>query len=440
MTKSQTENTVKGRSMMGFWQTWSMSVGVMIGSGIFLLPTVLAPYGGIGILGWLVTSCGTILLALVLGRLSQRHPRSGGPYVYAWVAFGEFWGFLIAWGYWLGIILAMAAISVAFVSYLGALVPGLSNNVILQAITAVLCIWVLTGINLRGISEAASIQLLMTILKILPLLVIVLLAIFVGSMEAMPPFNPTGKPVFEGIAAATLLTMWAFIGIEAAVIPAAEVVNPKHTIPRAVVLAAITVAILYIAVSIAVMTLVPSQQLANSQAPLVDAAVSLGPWGGVFIAIGTLVSTAGSLNGHVLLAGQMPMAVAMDKLAPKIFAMRNKGNAPSFSLILSSVLATCLVVMNFADGLVDAFVFLVSLSTLAILMPYMISALCELKQTRKYASIWTIIAVLAVIYTVFAGIGSGGVTLIWGAILYLVAVPLFFLMKMNKKVADLVVE
>ena len=114
---------------MGFWKSWAMSVGVMIGSGVFLLPTVLAPFGSISFLGWLVTSSAAIIIALILGRLASRTERTGGFYVYTQEAFGNLAGFLIAWGYWLAIIFSITAISTAFVGYLSAVIPaiGMSN-------------------------------------------------------------------------------------------------------------------------------------------------------------------------------------------------------------------------------------------------------------------------------------------------------------------------
>ena len=112
-------NHESNKPKIGFWKCWSISVGVMIGSGVFLLPSVLAPFGSISFLGWLVTGSAAILISLILGRLSSRTNRSGGFYVYTQDAFGDLPGFLIAWGYWLAIVFSITAISTAFVGYLG---------------------------------------------------------------------------------------------------------------------------------------------------------------------------------------------------------------------------------------------------------------------------------------------------------------------------------
>jgi len=389
-----------------------MSVGVMIGSGVFLLPAVLAPYGSISFLGWLLTSLGAIFIALVLGRLAGRTDRSGGFYIYTRDAFGDLAGFAVGWSYWLSIIFAVAAISVAFAGYAGAIIPALGANKIVQALVAASMIWILTGINARGVAQAASVQLAMTLLKIIPLLVIIVLGVAVGTPDNIPPFNPQDLPVGEALATTALLTMWAFIGIEAGTVPAGDVVNARKTVPRAVIAGTLSVAALYIASTAAVMMLVPVEMLVVSEAPFSDAARSLGALGAPLIAIGALISTAGSLNGNVLLSGQMPMAVARDGLAPRFLSRKNKGHAPVQALLLSSVFATLLLIFNYSDGLVSAFTFLISMSTLATLMPYALSALAELRHSARSARAWAVIAIVALAYALVAMAGAGAKTLL----------------------------
>lgn len=421
--------TDKPLPSMGFWKCWSMTVGVMIGSGVFLLPAVLAPFGSLSFLGWLVTSSGAILIALILGRLASRTERTGGPYTYAHDAFGDLAGFLVGWGYWLSVIFASAAISVAFAGYLGSLIPALGANKFTQAGVAAALIWALTFVNTRSIAEAAFVQLASVILKLIPLLVIIVLGLLVGEVKNIPPFNPQELPLLPAIAATALLTMWAFLGIEAGVVPAGDVKDAKRTIPRAVIFGTLTVTIVYIASTAAVMMLVPIEVLKTSTAPFVDAAKPLGAIGAPLIAIGALVATGGALNGNVLLSGQMPMAAALDGLAPKFFLRRNKGNAPVFALVLSSTISTALLVLNYADGLVAAFTFLISMSTLAILTPYVVSAAADLRFSWKSARGWSLIAILAIAYALLAMVGSGFQVLVWGVPLLAAGVPLFYWFK-----------
>ena len=410
---------------MGFWQCWGMSVGVMIGSGIFLLPTVLAPYGWISLLGWLLTSAGTIVLALVLARLAGTTDRAGGPYAYVKESFGDLAGFLIGWGYWVGVVFGVTAIAVGFAGYMGSVFPIFAANSLTQALVAAAGIGVLTWVNVKGVSEAATVQLVMTILKIIPLIVIIGLGIIYGDIDNFPAFNPQGLPVTEALASTALLTMWAFIGIEAAVIATDDVESPKKTIPIAVVSAAITVSCLYVGASIAIMFLVPSDVLALSESPFVDAASHMGTGGALLIGIGALISTAGALNGNIFVMGQMAMAVAADGLAPAVIAKKNRGGAPAGVLIVSSVFSTALLVLNFTEGLVGAFSFLISMSTLSILAPYGLSAVAEFKRSWLSAKGWAGVALLSVIYTLIAAAGSGWHVFFLGLGLFLLGIPLY---------------
>lgn len=426
-----TEADKQGGAKLGFWRCWSMSVGVMIGSGVFMLPAVLAPYGSISFLGWLLTSAGAIVTALVLGRLASRTTRSGGFYVYTQEAFGDLPGFLIAWGYWVAIVFAVTAISVAFAGYLGAIVPFIGSDPLREAFVAAGLIWFLTAINIRSVGSGASLQLATTLLKLVPLVVIILLGAFSGSIDNIPPFNPQGQSTTGALATTALLTMWAFVGIEAAVVAAEDVHNPKRTIPRAVIAGTLTVTAVYIAATAAVMTLVPVETLARSTAPFMDAASSLGSIGAPLIAFGALVSTAGSANGNVLLAGQMPMAVAIDGFAPKFLARRNRGGAPVSALVISAVASTVLLLFNYSAGLIAAFTFLISMSTLCTLLPYAVSAMAELKISWRNSKAWMIIALLTVVYSVIAMAGSGIRVLVWGVLLLLCGVPIFYLCRKN---------
>ena len=410
---------------MGFWQCWGMSVGVMIGSGIFLLPTVLAPYGWISLLGWLLTCSGTIVLSLVLARLAGTTDHAGGPYAYVKESFGDLAGFLIGWGYWVGVVFGVTAIAVGFAGYMGSVFPIFAANSLTQALVAAAGIGVLTWVNVKGVSEAATVQLVMTILKIIPLIVIIGLGIIYGDIDNFPAFNPQGLPVTEALASTALLTMWAFIGIEAAVIATDDVESPKKTIPIAVVSAAITVSCLYVGASIAIMFLVPSDVLALSESPFVDAASHMGTGGALLIGIGALISTAGALNGNIFVMGQMAMAVAADGLAPAVIVKKNRGGAPAGVLIVSSVFSTALLVLNFTEGLVGAFSFLISMSTLSILAPYGLSAVAEFKRSWLSAKGWAGVALLSVIYTLIAAAGSGWHVFFLGLGLFLLGIPLY---------------
>jgi basic amino acid/polyamine antiporter, APA family len=411
---------------MGFWRCWALTVGVMIGSGIYMLPASLAPFGTVSFLGWLVTGGGSILIALTLGHLATRTGRPGGPYAYAHDAFGTLTGFLVAWGYWICVVAASTAIAVAFAGYLAVFMPELRTDTGLQALTALAVIWAFTGVNIAGVSSASLTQLWMTLLKLVPLLAVIALALVMGDPGNIPPFNPRGEPVIEAMAATALLTMWAFAGLEAGTIPAGDVIEPQRTIPRAVVWGTAVTAALYIAATAAVMLLVPAGNLAQSTSPFADAATGFGQWGPPLIAVGALVSMAGALNGNILISGQMPMAVAADGLAPRFLARRNRAGGPQGALLLSSGLSSLFVIFNYTEGLVTAFTFLIAISTLALLAPLAVAALADIRHSWRTARPWALIAALAFTYTAFAILGSEREVLHWGAGLLGLGVPVFY--------------
>lgn len=410
----------------GFWKTWSMTVGVMIGSGVFLLPAVLAPYGGVSFLGWLLTSGGALLLAVVMARLVRHTERPGGPYAFAHDAFGDLVGFLVGWGYWVSVVFGTTAIAVALVGYLTVFVPALESSSALQGLVAAGVIAALALVNTRGVGVGATVQLAMTLLKLVPLAGVIVLGFTQGSVENLPPFNPQGLPLAEALTATALLTMWAFIGIEAAAIPSADIDEPQQTIPGALILGAVTATVVYIASTAAVMLLLSPELVATSTSPFADAAAQVSSFGRPLVAAGAVLATLGALNGMVLLLGQMPMSVALDGLAPRFLARRNSAGAPAAAIVMSVTLSIFLVVLNYREGLVATFGFLIRMSTLGVLGPYAVSALADIKRSWRDASPWMLLGLVALLYCAVAMAGSGLATLGWGLVMLAAGLPVFF--------------
>jgi APA family basic amino acid/polyamine antiporter len=414
---------------LGFWSCWSLTVGCMIGSGVFLLPSVLAPYGLLSFGGWLVTGAGSILVALTLARLAARTTRTGGPYAYVHDAFGDLLGFVNVWGYWTSYWTGIAAIAIAFAGYLTVFAPALNDNPVGQASCALALIWGLTLINIRGLKESSFVQLALTVLKILPLLAIVALGLVAGSAENLPPVNPQNAPLLQTVAATALLTMWAFVGLESGAIPAGACKDAARVIPRAIVIGTLTVAGIYLGATAAVMSLVPADVLAHSTSPFAEAARAFGDWGPALIAAGALLSTAGAANGQIFCAGQLPMAAALDGLAPRILGLTDKAGAPYAALLLSAAITSALLLANYSRGLIGAFTFLIVLSTLGTLVPYLLCAIAELRRSWRSARGWAGVAMLAALYAIFAILGSGLDAMIWGAVLFGSGVPIYYLVR-----------
>ncbi|MFC1529671.1 amino acid permease [Gemmatimonadota bacterium] len=434
------------RRSLGFWMCTALVVGNMIGSGVFLLPASLAPFGGISIIGWLVTAAGAMMLALVFARLSRLVPKAGGPYAYTRYGFGDFAGFLVAWGYWISIWAGNAAIAVAFAGYLGVFLPGLNGNAVLSAGTALAAIWFLTWINTRGVREAGVVQVVTTVLKLAPLAAVGILGLFYVRLENFTPFNLTGGSGFSAVTTTAAFTLWAFLGLESATIPAGEVRDPERTIPRSTIAGTLLAAVVYILGTVAVMGVIPPEILAHSTAPFADAASQMwGDWAAYAIAAGAVISCFGALNGWILLQGQLPMAAEADALFPGVFGRRGRRGTPVAGLVVSSLLITILVGMNFTRSLVDLYSFIILLATFSTLVPYVFSTAAELliyirekerfdgRRMRGAAGI----SILALLYSLWALTGIGREALIWGILLLMSGIPVFLLVRRSRESDDI---
>lgn len=419
---------------LGVWTATSMVTGNMIGSGIFLLPASLALFGGISILGWLFSAAGSLCIALVFAGLARQVRGSGGPYLYTRAGFGDIPGFVVAWGYWISIVAANAAIAIALVSYLSVFWPALAVQPSLSTIVILAIIWFLAGINIRGVKHAGRLQLVTTVLKILPLVAIGFIGLFYLDPDHFEPFNLSEQSDFSALTATAALTMWAFLGLEGANIPAGEVKDSERNVARAVVVGTLLATVVYIPGTVAVMGLISPQQLAQSNAPFADAAALMwGSWGYQLVGMGAIISCFGALNGWILCAGQVPMAAANDGLFPKVFGKQSRFGTPANALVISSLLITLLVLMSASATLVDQFTFIILLATLAALLPYLICAAARIAISLKLGEPLSIleksICVVAALFSTWAIIGTGLNTIFWGTILMLTGLPIYVVLK-----------
>lgn len=411
-----------------------MVTGNMIGSGIFLLPASLAVYGGISVVGWLISAVGSVLLALVFAGLARQIRGSGGPYLYTQAGFGDVPGFLVAWGYWIAIVATNAAIAIALVSYLTVFWPALAEHSGLSTLVTLIFIWVLVAVNVRGIKQAGQVQLISTILKVLPLVAVGTVGLFYLEPSHFSPLNLSEQSTFSAVTATAALTVWAFLGIESANIPAAEVNDPEKNVPRAAIAGTLIAALVYIPGTIAVMGLIGPDELAQSNAPFADAATLLfGRWGYYLIGFGAMISCFGALNGWTLCLGQIPMAAAHDDLFPKFFAEQSRFGTPGKGIIFSSVLVSLLVLMNGSESLVDQFTYVILLATLTTLLPYLFCSLARLTiamKTRHPLSVLDVtVSLLAAAFSIWAIMGTGMETIYWGGFLLMLGLPVYVMLK-----------
>src|ERR1700678_3216876 len=291
--------------LLGFWMCVALVVGNSIGSGVFLVPASLAPFGLNSLLAWGFTGCGAILLAVVFARLSRAYPAAGGPYAYVNLAFGPFTAFIVAWGYWISIWVVNAAIATGAVSYLSPLLPWIADVPGASAAVTLFFLWLLTFVNWYGIRASGWVQSITTVLKVLPLLAVAALGLF--SLRSGNFTVAAGNPLsLSSTTAAATLTLWALLGLESATIPADKVRDPSRTIPSVTLLGTIITALICIVACTTVLLLLPPQTLAQSNAPFVDLARHY--WGstaGKLISIFAAISGFGCLNGWVLLQAEL---------------------------------------------------------------------------------------------------------------------------------------
>ena len=419
------------RRELGLPAVVALVMGNMIGSGVFLLPSSLAPFGGgLSLLGWVASAAGAIALALVFARLARIHPAAGGPYAFTRAAFGDFAGFLVAWSYWISIWATLAALAVAAVGYLDPFFPDIVRYPPSASILAATMVWGVVLINARGVGLAGRVQVATTAIKVLPLAVVGVagLAAFEPSRFAVSSvgLDETGR----GVMGVVTLTLWAFLGLESGTIPADSIKTPERTIPRATVVGTLLTAAFYIVSTVGLMSLIPPDTLATSTAPFADAArVIAGDWAASAVALTATVSCLGALNGWTLLAGRLPLATADDGLFPTIFRRLSGRQLPVPAMVVAGVLATTLVAMNSSRGLVELFTFIILLSTLGTLVPYLFCSLASLllrePRGRRVSRAGMATAGFAFVYAMVAVGGAGADVVYWGFLLLMAGLPVY---------------
>lgn len=434
---------MKQPQKLNFLMLIALVIGNMIGSGIYTLPSAIAPYGSMAIFAWIFTAMGALMLALMFANLSRTVVQTGGPYTYCRAGFGDFVGFLVAYNYWIAIWVGNAAVTVALVGYLGIFFPVLNEHALnydpsISFVVKVIAVWGLTIINSLGVRRAGEVQVVTVFFKVFPLLLIIIFGLpMVDTHQIFQlPADSSHLSLFSALTSAATLTLWAFIGLEAATIPA-ENAEDVRDIAKATVGGTLIAAFVYILSTIVIMGLIPSSRLHTLSAPFSDvAALIFGTKFAVVIGLSAIFSCLGSLNGWVLMQGQIPMAAARDGLFPRIFQKKNKYGAPVHGLCISSSLVTLVLLLTTHKSLVAQFTFITLLATLAFLIPYFITAMADLMllkknpehldKKRRRRSIG--IAILAGAYAFWVIIGAGKQTVFYGILLILSSVPVYVLM------------
>ena len=351
---------------IGLFIATALVAGNMMGSGIFMLPATLAGTSGPGatLLAWIITGIGSIFLALSFAKLGSKIPKTGGPYEYSKLAFGDFMGFMNAWLYWNGCWIANAAVIITVTSYSTVIFPILGVNHFYSFLFSSAILWGATILNIFGVKKAGQTQSIITVIEILLFIFFIIVAAMHFNSANITPMFPKNKGIGTLSSAATL-TLWAFIGLESASVNAGEIKNPEKNVKRSTILGIIIALILYLLVNFFAMGAMSQNALAQSSSPISDIlAKYLGSNVITIITIIAVVSVIGTAVGWILSTARISFAAAQDKVFPEVFAkVHPKYKTPYMSLIIGGVLVNILLLMNYTKSFNSAFNFVVILAT-----------------------------------------------------------------------------
>ncbi|MBA4757712.1 amino acid permease [Sphingosinicella sp.] len=399
--------------MIGFWMTAALVVGTIIGSGIFMLPISLAPLGPNALIGWVISGVGILCIAYGLARLS----RLGGDGIQANVEkeYGSTVAFLVAWSFWVSNWVAQAAVALAAAAALSFVSPSLGGD---AAIVPMAIGWliVLTAINAVGVRAAGSFSIITVAIKLIPLLAVVFLFVERGvTGGTFEPFAPVAVN-FANIATATALTFFAFTGFETVTTPVGKVRDPERTIPRALIGGTAFVVLLYLIAGTAIQMLLPTSAIVASPAPFADALVSR--WGNTAATVSALtvaVAAIGCLNGLILGSGELGYAMALRGEMPKAMTKTRGSNTPVAAQIAATILSVILLLANSSRATAHLFTFIILLSTAAMVLVYLTSALAAWRCSPAPAQ--RLLIAGAILFIAFATYGIGLEASLWCLVL-----------------------
>lgn len=328
---------------IGRWDLTAVAINTIIGTGIFILPAgVFGLIGSYSLFAFVLCAVIVGLIVLCFCEVSSRFHLTGGMYLYGREAFGPEIGFEIGWLYWIVRVATFAANCNAMLAYVGFFVGGVNEGVTRIAIISVVVIGI-TFINLLGVRETAVVTNIFAVGKIVPLLIFAAVGIF---FIEPANFNFTTSPNVDAFPAAVLMLMYAYMGFEAAAIPAGETKDPQKSVPFALLTALGFCAVLFIIVQVVAIGTLPG--LADSKTPLADSARQfMGTFGGGFIAVGALVSVLGNLNGGFFSSSRIPFAMAERRELPAALAKTHeKYRTPFVAIILTGAVVLFLTIFT----------------------------------------------------------------------------------------------
>jgi APA family basic amino acid/polyamine antiporter len=421
---------------LGLIGATALVVGNIVGVGVFMLPASLAPFGWSTMTGWALTLSGSLCLAWVFAVLAKHLPHAGGATGILGVALGRGPAFVTAWGYWMSACVSNAAITIGGVSYLGRLVPSLTQSPMLAAVTGCSMLALLGYLNSRGLKVAGAAQVITTVVKMLPFVVALGVAALLfarGGTGILAPFDASTL-TFSAATGAAALTLYSMLGLECAAMPAEAVNDPERTVPRATMIGTVLTGVLSMSVTGLLVLTMPAAALAVSAAPVADfVSPVLGRGVGTLITLCVVIGAFGALNGWVLVVGEVPAAMADHGLLPAWWGKRNARGAAMNSVLVSGVLACVLIMLNGSPRLTNMYTFVLLLSTTTTLALYLLAPVAALvlayRGTVPRTPALLLASAGAIAFACFAFAGAGLEANLWGLLLIFAGVPLHLYMQ-----------
>jgi arginine:ornithine antiporter/lysine permease len=420
----------------------AMVVGGMVGAGIFSLPrtfaTATGPLGAI--IAWCIAGTGMYMLARVFQALAERRPDiDAGVYAYAREGFGDYPGFLSAFGYWIGSCIGNVSYWVLIKSTLGAFFPVFGDgNTVMAIVVASIGIWLFHFLILRGVQQAAFINTIVTVAKVIPILVFIVI-LFVAFKLELFRFNLYGGDLsyglFEQIRATMLVTVFVFIGIEGASVYS-RFAKERSDVGKATILGFIAVTTLMVLVTLLPYAVLERADIAGMRQPSMAAVLEsvVGPWGSVFVSVGLLVSVLGAYLAWALICAEVMFAAGKSKDMPKAFARVNKNNVPVVALWCTSIIIQLIVITTYWSR--DAFALMLSLTSATTLIPYLFVAAYGMMIAKRGETYDVrpeerrrdlILASVAVAYTLFMIYAGGLKYILLAAVLFAPGTVLYYI-------------
>src|SRR5215469_6765694 len=412
------------RRELSYFDLTNIVVGAIVGSDIYIASALTARLiGPFSIVVWVVAGIIATILAMIFAYSAYYVPKVGGSFAFVSTAFDQYWGFIAGWSMWIAEVLSLPVFALTFTNYLQYYVP---LNFPEQFLVKAVFLFGLTAVNIFSVKAAGRLNDVLTIGKLLPLLLIVLVGL--GSFILQPgsfrsnyvPFLPDGLGNFGP---ALVLIFWAYAGFELGVLPAGEVKNPRVTIPKAIVTAMGIVTFFYLSTNFVIFGAVPSPQLAGTVVPLVLVSTALlGAMGAAVTSAGALVSVSGSDESGMLGTARLSYAMAVDGLFPKFFArVHSKFKTPYAALTVQGIIALALSLFSRLGDLISFAVFNLAFSFLLVSLSFAV-----LKKDREKGLYgqrflpWLGVAIC--LYLLYS---AGWVNIIIGSVVVLIGIPVY---------------